>query len=88
MSELSLATAATLDALGDAGLTTADVDGIVRCDSDLVSYTDLAESLGLEHLSYTSTVGPGGIAPAGMVGPGRRGHPQRPGDDGRRVPLR
>jgi acetyl-CoA acetyltransferase len=67
VSELSLATAATLDALADAGLTTADVDGIVRCDSDLVSYTDLAESLGLENLSYTSTVGPGGIAPAGMV---------------------
>ena len=67
VSELSLATAATLDALADAGLTTADVDGIVRCDSDLVSYTDLAESLGLEHLTYTSSVGPGGIAPAGMV---------------------
>jgi len=67
VSELSLATAATLDALADAGLTAADVDGIVRCDSDLVSYTDLAESLGLEHLAYTSSVGPGGIAPAGMV---------------------
>lgn len=67
VSELTLATRASLAALDDAGLSVDDVDGIVRCDHDLVSYTDLAESLGVPHLTYTSSVGPGGIAPAGMI---------------------
>ncbi|GAA2454407.1 lipid-transfer protein [Actinomadura vinacea] len=66
-SELSLATEAAKAALADAGLTPADVDGLVKCDHDLVSINALADSLGAE-LSYWSEVGPGGVAPCAMVG--------------------
>jgi acetyl-CoA acetyltransferase len=67
-SDLTLATQASLAALADAGLTPRDVDGIVRCDSDLVRHNDLVESLGLTRLDYFSDVGPGGVAPCAMVG--------------------
>ena len=66
-SVLTLVTEATLIALVDAGLTPADVDGVVHCDHDEVTPTDLTESLGLD-IDYWSCVGPGGVAPAGMVG--------------------
>jgi 3-oxoacyl-[acyl-carrier-protein] synthase III len=39
-SDLTLATQAALAALDDAGLTPADVDGIVRCDMDTVLHND------------------------------------------------
>ena len=67
-SELTLATEACLGALADAGLTVAEVDGIVRCDHDLVSAQSLAESLGVPDLTYWGEVGPGGAAPCAMVG--------------------
>jgi acetyl-CoA acetyltransferase len=67
-SDLSLATEAALAALADAGLSPRDVDGIVRCDSDLVRHNDLVESLGLNGLDYFGDVGPGGVAPCAMVG--------------------
>ena len=67
-SDLTLATQAALGALADAGLSPADVDGIVRCDSDRVRHNDLVESLGLTRLDYFSDVGPGGVAPCAMVG--------------------
>jgi acetyl-CoA acetyltransferase len=67
-SELTLATEASLAALADAGLTPADVDGIVSCDHDLVGYGDLAESLGIPNLTYWGMTGPGGSAPCAMVG--------------------
>ena len=67
-SELSLATQASLAALADAGLSAADVDGIVRCDMDNVRGNDLAHSLGIRDLSYLGENGPGGAAPCAMVG--------------------
>jgi acetyl-CoA acetyltransferase len=67
-SDLSLATQAALAAVDDAGLSPKDIDGIVRCDMDLVRPNDLVDSLGLDGLSYYGEVGPGGVAPCGMVG--------------------
>jgi acetyl-CoA acetyltransferase len=67
-SELTLATEACLAALTDAGLGVSDVDGVVRCDHDLVSAQSLAESLGVPDLTYWGEVGPGGAAPCAMVG--------------------
>ena len=67
-SELSLATHASLAALADAGLTAADVDGIIRCDMDNVRGNDLAHSLGIRDLTYLGENGPGGAAPCAMVG--------------------
>jgi acetyl-CoA acetyltransferase len=67
-SDLTLATQAVLAALDDAGLDRSDVDGIVRCDMDLVHHNDLAEALGLRELSYWGECGPGGAAPCAMVG--------------------
>lgn len=66
-SELTLATQAILSAVDDAGLEPDDVDGLVHCDYDHAKFTDVAESLGLSNVTYWSAVGPGGVAPAGMV---------------------
>jgi acetyl-CoA acetyltransferase len=67
-SDLTLATQAALAAVADAGLSPADVDGIVRCDMDAVRANDLAHSLGIRDLTYWSEVGVGGVAPSAMVG--------------------
>jgi acetyl-CoA acetyltransferase len=67
-SDLTLATQAALAAIEDAGLTPADIDGIVRCDMDTVRHNDLAHSLGIPDLTYWAEVGPGGVAPCAMVG--------------------
>jgi acetyl-CoA acetyltransferase len=67
-SDLTLATQAALAAIEDAGLTPADIDGIVRCDMDTVRHNDLAHSLGIRDVTYWSEVGPGGVAPCAMVG--------------------
>ena len=67
-SDLTLATQAALAAIDDAGLVPADIDGIVRCSHDTVLQSDLADSLGIPAITYWSDVGPGGVAPSGMVG--------------------
>jgi acetyl-CoA acetyltransferase len=67
-SDLTLALQASMAALDDAGLTPADVDGIVRCDHDLVRHNDLAEGLGVRNLTFWGEVGPGGVAPCAMIG--------------------
>ncbi len=67
-SALTLATEASLAAIVDAGLRSADVDGIVRFDMDTVAHNDLADSLGLPNLTYWGSSGPGGAAPGGMIG--------------------
>jgi len=67
-SVLSLATQASLAALRDAGLSADEVDGIVRCNHDVVHHNDLVHALGMRRLDYFSEVGPGGVAPSAMVG--------------------
>lgn len=67
-SDLTLATQAALAAIEDAGLKVTDIDGIVRCSHDTVYAHDLADSLGVPNMTYWSDVGPGGVAPAAMVG--------------------
>ena len=67
-SDLTLATQAVLAALQDAGLDASAIDGIVRCDMDLVRHNDLAEALGIRQLTYWGECGPGGVAPCAMVG--------------------
>jgi acetyl-CoA acetyltransferase len=66
-SVLTLATQASLAAIKDAGLQPSDIDGIVRCDFDVVSHHDLANSLGLDDLAYWGAAGPGGSAPSAMM---------------------
>jgi acetyl-CoA acetyltransferase len=66
-SVLSLATEASTKAIADAGLRPEDIDGIVRCDFDIVTQSDLANSLGLPDLRYWSAHGPGGSAPCSMM---------------------
>jgi acetyl-CoA acetyltransferase len=67
-SDLTLAVQAALAAIDDAGVDVADIDGIVRCSDDTVYQHDLADALGIPNVTYWSDVGPGGVAPAGMVG--------------------
>ena len=67
-SVLTLATQAARAAITDAGLAPADVDGIVRSEHDEVLPNALSDSLGLDGLTYWSSVGTGGGAPCGMVG--------------------
>lgn len=67
-SDLTLATQAALAAIEDAGLSPRDIDGIVRCSHDTVYQHDLAHALGIPNVTFWCDVGPGGVAPAGMVG--------------------
>jgi acetyl-CoA acetyltransferase len=66
-SVLTLATQASLAAIGDAGLTPQDIDGIVRCDMDAVRVNDLVDALGMTRLDYYGDAGPGGVAPCAQV---------------------
>jgi acetyl-CoA acetyltransferase len=67
-SELTLAVQASLAAIDDAGLSRADIDGIIRCDMDNVRGNDLMHAIGLGNVTYLGENGPGGAAPAAMVG--------------------
>jgi len=62
-SSLQMATEAARAAIADAGLKPADIDGIVRCDHDTTSTSNLAVSLGLRNLTFWADTGPGGSAP-------------------------
>jgi acetyl-CoA acetyltransferase len=66
-SVLSLAVEASLAAMADAGVELAEVDGIVRCEQDVVQHSDIAHALGLPGYSYWGSTGVGGSAPSGMV---------------------
>ncbi|HEY3716418.1 MAG TPA: lipid-transfer protein [Jatrophihabitantaceae bacterium] len=66
-SVLTLAVQASQAAIADAGLTAADIDGIVRSDQDVVNHNALAHALGVKNLTYWGASGHGGAAPAGMI---------------------
>jgi acetyl-CoA acetyltransferase len=66
-SVLSLAVEASLAAINDAGMSVAEVDGVVRCEMDEIHANDLADALGLPALNYFAEVEAGGSAPCGMV---------------------
>ncbi len=66
-SELQLAAEASLAALGDAGLTPADVDGMVTFTIDPTDDLDLMRVLGIEDLSYTVRLPHGGAGSGATV---------------------
>jgi acetyl-CoA acetyltransferase len=65
--ELALACEAIKNALDDAGLRVADVDGLVRYDMDTVDDVALTSHLGLENLSWMSQTGYGGTGGNAVV---------------------
>src|SRR3954452_10449595 len=67
-SDLPLATQAVLAAIADAGLTPGDIDGIVCCDMDTVRQVDMIDLVAMPNVTYWPFVGPGGVAPAAMLG--------------------
>lgn len=64
----ALAAEASLAAIADAGLTPADIDGVVRSDYDIVQHSDIGHWLGLDQLTFWGVTGAGGASPCGMVG--------------------
>ncbi len=66
-SETQLTAEAILDALGDAGLTTADVDGLVSYTIDPVEETELVRALGIPEVSWSSRVPYGGGGSQGVL---------------------
>jgi acetyl-CoA acetyltransferase len=66
-SELQLAAEASLAALEDAGLTVADVDGMVTFTIDPTEDNDLMRTLGVSELSYTVRLPHGGGASGATV---------------------
>ena len=67
-SELRMAAEAVDAALVDAGISPADVDGLVRCDMENVSAVALADTIGARNLTFWADTGAGGAAPCGQVG--------------------
>src|SRR5512142_1451446 len=66
-SELVLAIQAIQAALDDAGLTRADVDGIVRYSYDTATEAALVTALGIPRISFYGEIGYGGYASAATV---------------------
>jgi acetyl-CoA acetyltransferase len=66
-SELQLACEATIDALGDAGLEPADVDGMVTFTMDANDEIEIARSIGIPELKFFSRIHHGGGAACATV---------------------
>src|SRR6187549_679124 len=66
-SDLTLATQAALAAIADAGLTPADIDGIVRCNMDTVRQVDLIAVVAMPTVTNWPDLAPGVVAAAAMV---------------------
>ena len=85
-SETQLASEAIVAALADAGLTTADVDGLVSYTIDPVEETELVRAVGIPEIGFSSRVPYGGGGSQGVAaarrGRGRVGRRRR----GRRLP--
>jgi acetyl-CoA acetyltransferase len=65
--ELQLACEAIRDALADAGLTAADVDGIVSYTIDPVEETELVRSVGFQEIAFSSRIPYGGGGSMGTL---------------------
>src|ERR1700730_349401 len=65
--ELQLACEAIRDALGDAGLSAADVDGIVSYTVDPVEETELVRAVGFREIAFSSRVPYGGGGSMGTL---------------------
>src|SRR6202044_2140274 len=66
-SETQLASEAIVAALGDAGLSTDDVNGLVSYTIDPVEETELVRALGIPELSFSSRVPYGGGGSQGVL---------------------
>ncbi len=66
-SELQLACEAIRDALADAGLTAADVDGVVSYTIDPVEETELVRAIGFEEIAFSSRIPYGGGGSMGTL---------------------
>jgi acetyl-CoA acetyltransferase len=66
-SELQLACESITDALADAGLTPADVDGLVSYTVDPVEETELVRSVGFDEITWSSRVPYGGGGSMGVL---------------------
>ena len=66
-SETQLAAEAILAALADAGLTTADVDGLVSYTIDPVEETELVRTVGIPEVHFSSRVPYGGGGSQGVL---------------------
>lgn len=67
-SELRMAAEAVDAALADAGIDPSEVDGIVRSDMENVSSNALADTIGVDNLTFWAETGMGGAAPCGQIG--------------------
>lgn len=67
-SELRMAAEAVDAALADAGIEPSEVDGIVRSDMENVSSNALADTIGVDNLTFWAETGLGGAAPCGQIG--------------------
>src|ERR1700722_7098071 len=66
-SETQLAAEAIVAALGDAGLTTSDVDGLVSSTVGPVGETELVRTLGIQEIGFSSRVPYGGGGSQGVL---------------------
>src|SRR6202162_273428 len=66
-SETQLAAEAIVAALADAGLTTADVNGLVSYTIDPVEETELVRTLGIPEISFSSRIPYGGGGSQGVL---------------------
>lgn len=67
-SEAALAVEAIRQALDDAGLTVADVDGVVRFSEESTSASELVALMGMRPLSFTADEGTGGAFGPALLG--------------------
>src|SRR5271167_262435 len=65
--ELQLACEAVTAALGDAGLTPGDVDGLVSYTVDPVEETELVRSVGIQEVAFSSRIPYGGGGSMGVL---------------------
>ncbi|MBK6286407.1 MAG: lipid-transfer protein [Gammaproteobacteria bacterium] len=66
-SEQRLAVEAILEALGDAGLSPDDIDGIINSDYEPTNHIDVVNAMGLRNIRAYATIPHGGGSPCGTI---------------------